>query len=237
MSKRHLKRIAAPRRWPIERKNEKWIIRPFGGMQNNDVSMPLTVVLKELVKVCKTSRESKKIIDEKKVLVDGRIRDEPRFNVGLMSVVSLPLIKKNYRMILNNKGKLSLIQISDSESKNKICKITGKRLIRGKVQLNLDDGRCILVEKDEYKCGDSLLISLPNQNIIDRVKFEKGASVYLEGGSHAGIIGKLVEIQDKNILVKIDDKNEIETLKRYGLAVGKDKPLLKLKEENEEQKK
>ena len=51
MSKRSLKRIAAPRTWPIKRKTTKWITRPYPGGQNLDHTLQLNLIFKDLLKL------------------------------------------------------------------------------------------------------------------------------------------------------------------------------------------
>jgi small subunit ribosomal protein S4e len=64
----------------------------------------------------------------------------------------------------------------------------GKTTISGgKTQLHLHDGRNLLFDSNpEYKSGDSVVISLPEQEIVSHHKFEEGALAYLTGGSHIG---------------------------------------------------
>jgi small subunit ribosomal protein S4e len=47
------------------------------------------------------------------LLVDGRIRKDPKFPLGLMDVLSIPRIKKNYRVLIDVKGRFVLNEISN----------------------------------------------------------------------------------------------------------------------------
>ena len=42
--KEHLKRVAAPRTWPITRKTSKWVAKPSPGPHSQEHGMPLVVV-------------------------------------------------------------------------------------------------------------------------------------------------------------------------------------------------
>ena len=57
----------------------------------------------------------------------------------------------------------------------------------GQTQLNLHDGRNILIkDPNKYNTGDTLKLSLPDQKVLDHISFEEGATAYLIGGSHVG---------------------------------------------------
>ena len=61
MGKLHLKRINAPNTWPIERKTTKWISRPRLGSQSMNKSLSLNTIIKEILKIVKTSKEVRSI--------------------------------------------------------------------------------------------------------------------------------------------------------------------------------
>jgi len=47
------------------------------------------------------------------IFVNGRIRKDPKFPLGLMDVFSIPRIKKNYRVLIDVKGRFVLNEISN----------------------------------------------------------------------------------------------------------------------------
>jgi len=51
----HLSTLAAPKSWPIKRKGIKWITRPKSGPHNLKSSLPLIVVLRDMLKLTKIS--------------------------------------------------------------------------------------------------------------------------------------------------------------------------------------
>jgi small subunit ribosomal protein S4e len=117
------------------------------------------------------------------------------------------------------------MEISDKESNLKICKIENKTVVKkGKVQLNLHDGRNLLVEKDSYKTNDSLLIEFPNK-VVKHVKFEPNNLVVVTGGKNSGKTGKIKKIEPKKVICKIDNSTA-ELRKDHLVVVGEDKPLI-----------
>ena len=146
---RHLKRLAAPKFWKMAKKGVKWVVRPSPGPHPLKECIPLLVLVRDILKLVETADEGKKIIKRGEVLVDGKIRKDHKFPVGLFDVISIPKIGKNYRIIPNKDG-LGLIEIGEKEKNKKLCKIVGKTLVKGsKIQLNLHDGKNILVEENK----------------------------------------------------------------------------------------
>jgi ribosomal protein S4E len=62
------------------------------------------------------------------------------------------------------------------------AKIVGKTVLKGgKMQLNLSAGINMLVEKNNFKTGETLMLDMPSKNMVDHLKLEKGAYVFLSG--------------------------------------------------------
>ncbi|MBT7903549.1 30S ribosomal protein S4e [Candidatus Woesearchaeota archaeon] len=239
MVKNHLKSISAPKTWRIERKKTKFITRPKPGAHKLEYGISLSLLMREMIKVAKTSKEVKYILNHKDVIVDGKKRVDPRVPVGLMDVVYFPSLNLAYRMSLDEKGKLAAVKVDEKEANIKICRILNKRWVNvstkdkkraTKMQFCLSDGRNLLLEKDnsEYKTGDSFLLRTPSQDIAEHLKFEKGVPVFLIGGRHAGQVGLIEEIMEKKILFKSKTNQIYETSKEYAVVIGKKQPLVTL---------
>ncbi len=218
---RHLKRYTMPKGWQIEKKANVFVVKPRAGPHKIDNSLPLTMLLRDVLKVVKTSKEANKIIKAGGVVVDKKPRKDPKYPVGLMDVIEFPESKKHYRVLANTKG-LSLVEISEKEASEKLCRINDKRTVKGgQFQLNLHDGRNILTENNGYKTGDSVKISLPDQALQEQFKLDVGSSVLVIDGKNKGLEGKLVAISKREQMtgkntVTIDIKGKkVETLKDY----------------------
>lgn len=221
--KTHMRRLAAPRTWPIRRKGPRirFITRPLAGPHTFNEAMPISVILTEILKVARTAREAKNILNSGKILVDGVVRKETAYPVGLMD--SLSVGNEHYRMLLNTKGKLNLNKITKDQAALKPHRIINKTVLKGKkIQLNLFDGRNLIVKDDSYKVGDTLIIS--NNQIKKHLKFGKGSYVYLIGGHHIGKCGTVEEIlvfpgsEPTRVIIK-DGENRMEGLKSYAFVV------------------
>lgn len=228
MVKQHLKRIAAPKAWSIRRKTNTFVARPYPGGHPLDEGMGLGTFLKEVFGYAQTTKEAKQMLHSKNVLVDESRKDNVRHHVGLFDVISFPDVKEHYRIILTKHGKLGVINIPKEESTKKPCKITNKSKVKGKTQLNLFDGRNILVEKDEYKTGDTLILELPKQKIAKHHKLAKKALIFLTGGKHKGSTGVVQDIVGNKIMYKTEEGTVAETLKKYAFVLGEGKSSVKI---------
>lgn len=227
MVKNHLSRIAAPRTWHVERKIEKWIAKPNPGGHSLNYGLSISVLMRDILKIAKNVSEVKKIMHTKDVLVDKQRRKDNNFCVGLMDVIEFLQIEKQFRVLLDKKGRLVVIPIDETENNTKLSRIEGKTKIKGgKIQLNLFDGRNLIVDKDSYSVGDTLQIALPKQDIQKHFKLENGASVMLIGGKHSGTVAKVEDIIENKLLFKVGTK-KFETAKKYAFVIGDDKPALK----------
>ncbi|OQD59088.1 SSU ribosomal protein S4E [Methanobrevibacter arboriphilus JCM 13429 = DSM 1125] len=233
-SRKHLKRFKAPKSWPISPKENKWTVKPAAGPHAIEDSLSLLVVIRDILGLADNSREAKRIINTGKVLVDGRARKDYKYPVGFMDVVEIPTSEDFYRVLPDLKGRLTLHPISKENSGFKLCKITNKTTLKkGKTQLNLHDGRNVLVE-DSFSASDVVSLAVPEQEITDNFKFEEGALVLITGGKHIGEIGKINEINinkssnPNTVVVENDKKENFLTLKDYAFVIGKDKPAISL---------
>jgi small subunit ribosomal protein S4e len=233
-SRKHLKRYKAPKNWPIRPKEFVWTVKPAAGPHAIEDSLSLLVVIRDILGIADNSREAKKIINTGKVLVDGRARKDYKYPVGFMDVVQIPSSGEMYRVLPDLKGRLTLHPIPKKNVGFKLCKITNKTTIKdGKIQLNLHDGRNIIVE-DSFSAGDVISLNVPEQEVTDNFKFEEGALVLITGGKHIGEIATINEIiinkssNPNTVVVESDKKETFLTLKDYAFVIGKDKPAITL---------
>ncbi|HLD89175.1 MAG TPA: 30S ribosomal protein S4e [Candidatus Nanoarchaeia archaeon] len=225
--KMHLKRLAAPKSWRLNRKEHRLIVRPNPGAHKFSHSISLNTFLKSMINTASTTREVKYILKNKTVLVDGRKRREHKFSVGLMDVVSIPEIKENYRMIIDRNGKIAARKINGEEVNFKMCRIEDKRFAKGKMHLNLGGGRNIIVDNNDYKTGDSVALSIPEQKILNHIRLESGAIALMTGGKHVGEICTVERVESDKVVLK-SQEGKFDARKKDVFAIGKEKPLINI---------
>src|SRR5437667_9981778 len=86
---RQLKREPSPGFWPIHRKEYTWAPRTRPGPHAREKSLPLVVIVRESLGLANIAKEAIKIISTGKVKVDGVVRRDRRFPVGLMDIVQI----------------------------------------------------------------------------------------------------------------------------------------------------
>lgn len=198
--KQHQKRSSAPLTWPIHRKGTIWVPKILPGPHSKEYGMPLIILLRDVLKLGQTRKEIKYILSTRQIIVDGRVRTNERFPVGHMDIVEIPSSKKSYRIQLHRSDKLRPMVIPDEEKGIKVCKVIGKRSIRGgQTQISLHDGRNILIDKDdnlakEIKGQYSLKITIPEQEILEVYPLQENARAMVTEGRHRGRIGKITDI-------------------------------------------
>lgn len=225
-SSSHLKRLAMPRSWALPRKVLTWVQRPRAGGHALEKSIALGVVMRDIVGVATNQREVRHILHSRQVKVDGRVETDARRGVGFMDVLTLG--NDHYRCVIDTNGRLRYNKISASDAEWKICRINGKATIKGGItQLNLHDGRNILVDDaSEYSTGDTLKISLPEQEILAHLPFTEGAKVYLTGGSHVGIYQVIKEyVVKRSSMPNEVNFDDFGTIAKYAFIVSDETPL------------
>ena len=93
----------------------------------------------------------------------------------------------------------------------------------------MHDGRNIIFDENpEYRTGDSVVISLPGQEIKSHYKFEEGSLAYLTGGNHIGematVKGREIKRSSKANEVQFD---EFGTIADYVFVVSSESDVPK----------
>ena len=217
-------------------KARKWIVSPRPGPHKKFGSIPLLIIVRDFLRLADNASEAKKIIKSKEMFVDGKPKLDYRYPVGLFDSIEVPKIDKQFRVVPSKRG-FDLIEISKQDSKQKLCRINGKTMTKnGILQLNLHDGKNIISDKKtktDYNTGDSLLIELPNQKIIEHLKMDKGMLSIITAGQNRGTIAKIKEIiirrtREPNKIICEKNGKDFEAITDYVFVVGKTKPEIKV---------
>ncbi|BAA79311.2 30S ribosomal protein S4e [Aeropyrum pernix K1] len=242
---RRLKALAAPRFWPILRKEYKWAVKPRPGPHPAEKSLPLLLIVRNVLGYAQTAREARKLISEGHFRVDGVVRKDYKFPVGFMDVIEVVDTGEKFRMLPYPVKFFKLHPIPEEEGDLKPVRIENKTTVKGgHVQLNLHDGRNILVRvkdprnpvEDVYRTMDTLLITVPGQEIKGHIKFGEGAIAIIVGGRNVGRVGVVKSVQKgwgrKRTLVTLEDAsgNLFQTSLDYVFVIGLDRPVISLPE-------
>lgn len=222
--------MAVPSLLSRERKSSMWVRKPAPGRHPLTECIALSTLMRDVLHLVEDTSQARKLLAEGRVLVDGKAAKSTKLGVGLMDTIAIPALKAYYRMVVAN-GKLLPVKITEAETKVKLCKVTGKTILgANKVQLNLHDGRSVVIEREEdrFAPGDTIKMGVPVQKIDGFVKLEKGSRCYVFRGRHAGAVATLEDVMERagsresDARLKTKDGGELITLKGYLFAVEKD---------------
>lgn len=198
----HLKRHASPKSWPIRRKGTKYVIK------TSSKGVSVLLILREMLKLAHDRREAKRIIHDKKIMLNEKLVNDEKKNANLFDTITIIPLKKHYRVELSKKGKFELVEIKENESKEKVAKVIGKKKLRqGKIQLNLGDGGNFF---SDIKCNtnDSVLINFKNRKIEKCIPLKEKARAFVFEGKHVGKQGIIEKIITKQKMAEIESNGE-----------------------------
>lgn len=220
--------------WGITRKDKRFAITTRPGPHKKDHSIPTAVFLRDMLKIVYSLREAKAAIYNGQVKIDGTIRKSLHHPIGLMDVVELENVADVYRMVPSEGKLLQPLKINESEKTKKLVRVTSKKTIKkGKTQVGFHDGRSMITDS-ELKVGDTCLLQVPDQKIIEVIKLEKGSHALITSGINAGQIGKIEQIEEgsfilpRRALLALSERS-IEIPTDYIMTVGKEEPVIQVR--------
>ena len=93
--KKHLKRLNAPKHWMLDKLSGVFAPRPSSGPHKLRESLPLILFIRNRLKYALSYDEAKKIVMQRLIKVDGKVRTDMTYPAGYMG--------KLYKVYLNLK--------------------------------------------------------------------------------------------------------------------------------------
>lgn len=93
--------------------------------------MPLIVFIRNRLKYALNSRESKAIVMQRLVKVDGKVRTDNTYPAGYQDVISIEKTGENFRLVYDTKGRFAVHRITAEEAEYKLGKVKRVELGRG----------------------------------------------------------------------------------------------------------
>lgn len=237
--KKHMKRLAAPSSWMLDKLGGSYAPRPSPGPHKLRESLPMTIFLRNKLKYALNSHEVTLIVAQRLVKVDGKVRTDTTYPTGFQDVVSIDKSGEHFRILYDVKGRFAVHRITDEEAKYKLCKVKKVQLgARGVPYIVTHDGRTIRYPDPAIRVNDSIKLLLPTSPIepntagvpnpskvesagkIDGfVKFEVGNLAMITGGRNMGRSGTIIN-REKHMggfdIVHVRDVNGREFATRLG---------------------
>ncbi len=201
----------------LPRKEYTWTIRQDTGPHTQETSIPLGFLVRDMFQLARTSREAKRVLNQGHIHVDGRVRKSSRFAVGLFDTISIAPTKKNYRLLLDSKGRLVPKEISETIVGQKPAKVVSKNWTKAKKLLfQTHDGKTFPNLENTIRVGDSLLVSTAGKDVKNHLPLAKGAHVLITGGIHVGEVATITGIIEgtmkrKKLVDLVEGKENFQT--------------------------
>ena len=193
--------------WPVPKKGTKYVAM---STHNQNESIPLVVIARDILKLVRNKKELKKILNQKDIMINQKEIREVNYPVSILDIITFKNMNKSYRAELSKKKKMIFLEVKDKEAYKKIYKINNKTVLnKNKIQLNLMHGRTIMSDQ-KAKTGDSAVINLKDNKLEKIIPLEKGRKVFVIFGKHAGFYGKIEEIVERGSkkVAKLSSENQ-----------------------------
>ena len=145
-----MKRLNAPKAWMLDKLGGVYAPRPSTGPHKLRESLPLVIFLRNRLKYALTKSEVTKIVMQRLIKVDGKVRTDPTYPTGFMGMMSFfiqsvsaeTMVKvvanyvrflgsldvvqiektgENFRLIYDVKGRFTIHRITQEEAKVTTC--------------------------------------------------------------------------------------------------------------------
>ncbi|EPY50701.1 40S ribosomal protein S4 [Schizosaccharomyces cryophilus OY26] len=191
--KKHLKRVAAPHHWLLDKLSGTYAPKPSAGPHKARECLPLIVFLRNRLKYALNGREVKAILMQRLIKVDGKVRTDNTFPTGFMDVISIEKTGEHFRLVYDVKGRFTVHRITAEEAKYKLCKVKRVQLgAKGIPFLVTHDGRTIRYPDPLIKVNDTIKLNLETNKIEGFIKFDTSAQVMVTGGRNMGRVGTII---------------------------------------------
>jgi len=188
--KKHLKRLAAPKHWMLDKLSGVWAPRPSEGPHSLRESLPLIILLRNRLKYALTATEVKFIVRGRMIKIDGKVRTDTTFPAGFQDVVTIEKTNENFRLLYDPKGRFTVQRITPAEAKYKLCKVVNKYTAPGNVPyIATSDLRVFRYPDPLININDTIKVDLETKKVLEIVPFEVGNLIMIVGGSNIGRVG------------------------------------------------
>merc|ERR1712188_307037 len=103
--KKHLERLNAPKHWMLDKMGGTWAPRPSPGPHKLRECLPLVLILRNRLKYALNYADCTKIMMQRLIKVDGRVRTDVCFPAGFMDVITIEKTGEFFRLLFDIKGR------------------------------------------------------------------------------------------------------------------------------------
>jgi len=219
-NQRHIKSLAAPKYFGIEKKKHKYVAKPTAGRHTLNKSIAANLLIK-IIGLAETTSESSKIIKNGKMSVNDKIIKDTHYPIGFNDVIKFEG-SNSYIISIDRRAKVKPIEYK--EGSPRVLKVVGKyKTEKGIVMLRLHSNR-IIEGDNSIKVNDSVTTS--NNKITTIIKMQEGKKCFVINGVHVGKSGKIISIKqgtrksDTLIGIETEQNNKFETITKNIIVIG-----------------
>lgn len=167
--------------------------KPSPGPHKLRESLPMSIFLRNRLKLALTGREVTAIVKQRLIQVDGKVRTDDTYPLGFQDVVSIEKSGENFRILYDVKGRFTIHRISAEEASYKLLKVKKVQLgAKGVPYVVTHDGRTIRFPDPKIRVNDSIKFDFEQNKITEILPFEAGNVVMVTGGRNMGRAGVIV---------------------------------------------
>ena len=215
-------------------------MKPSQGPHKLRDCIPLNLILRTKLRLALNGKEAKMIVKarEGNISIDGKVRTDHKYPVGIMDIVTINKTGMNYRVTYDVKGRWRLVKISKEDAKYKLCKVTKRCMGPKKIPfITTSDGRTLRYPNPHIKEFDTIKLNLENNEIVDYYKYKIGAHVLIIGGNNIGRAGVIERIEKhpgsyEIVYIKDTTGKEFSTRLTNIFIVGDQRPEISVEKYN-----
>merc|ERR1712137_1450105 len=156
----------------------------------------MVVFLRNRLKYALNNSEVTKIVMQRLIKVDGKVRTDPNYPAGFMDVITIDKTGEFFRLVYDVKGRFAIHRITAEEAQYKLCKVKRVQVgPKGIPFITTHDGRTIRYPDPLVKLNDTIQIDLDTGKIMNFYSFAIGNICMLTGGRNTGRVGIIQAIE------------------------------------------
>ncbi|KAK3090291.1 hypothetical protein FSP39_010674 [Pinctada imbricata] len=185
-----MKRLTAPKSWMLDKLGGVYAPKPSTGPHKSRESLPLILFLRNRLKYALTYDEVTKIVMQRLIKVDGKVRTDKTYPAGFMDVITIEKTAENFRLLYDVKGRFTIHRIKPEEAKYKLCRVRKVACgPKGVPYITTHDARTIRYPDPLVKVNDTIMVDIASGKIKDFIKFDSGNLCMITGGHNLGRVG------------------------------------------------
>lgn len=208
-AKKHLKRTNAPKSYGLRKLGGTFAVKARAGPHDANSSIPLTYILRHILKYAQDKTEVKRIMGKKIVTINGRKITEGRFPVGFNDV--LQISDKLFKVTADAHGRFACIKINKQQAQVRPLKVLKKyTTVHNVPMIQTSDGKHIRYPHPNIKINDTVVLDIKSNKITQYIPFKIGMTVFATGGNNIGRIGILQHTEahpGSQTVVTVTDSN------------------------------